>query len=138
MNSDYKNSNYKHTDLTEKIISAFYKVYNTLGFGFLEKVYGNALMHQLVMDGLRVEKEKQIKVYYEEKMVGEYYADIMVEGKVIIEIKAAEALIEEHELQLINYLKATDMEVGLLLNFGKKPEIRRKVFSNGNKKIKPL
>lgn len=138
MNSDYKNSNYKHTDLTEKIISAFYKVYNTLGFGFLEKVYANALMHQLVMDGLRVEKEKQIKVYYEEKMVGEYYADIMVEGKVIIEIKAAEALIEEHELQLINYLKATDMEVGLLLNFGKKPEIRRKVFSNGNKKIKPL
>ena len=138
MNSDYKNSNYKHTDLTEKIISAFYKVYNTLGFGFLEKVYANALMHQLVMDGLRVEKEKQIKVYYEEKMVGEYYADIMVEGKVIIEIKAAEALIEEHELQLINYLRATDMEVGLLLNFGKKPEIRRKVFSNGNKKIKPL
>lgn len=138
MNSDYKNSNYKHTDLTEKIISAFYKVYNTLGFGFLEKVYANALMHQLVMDGLRVEKEKQIKVYYEEKMVGEYYADIMVEGKVIIEIKAAEALIEEHELQLINYLKATDMEVGLLLNFGKKPEIRRKVFSNGNKKIQPL
>ena len=81
MNTDYKNSNYKHTDITEKIISAFYKVYNTLGFGFLEKVYANALMHQLVMDGLRVEKEKQIKVYYEEKMVGEYYADIMVEGK---------------------------------------------------------
>lgn len=138
MNSDYKNSNYKHTDLTEKIIRAFYKVYNTLGFGFLEKVYANALMHQLVMDGLRIEKEKQIKVYYEEKMVGEYYADIMVDGKVIIEIKAAEVLIEEHELQLINYLKATEMEVGLLLNFGKKPEIRRKVFSNENKKIKPM
>lgn len=138
MNSDYKNSNYKHTDLTEKIIRAFYKVYNTLGFGFLEKVYANALMHQLIMDGLPVEKEKQIKVYYEEKMVGEYYADIMVDGKVIIEIKAAEGLIEEHELQLINYLKATDMEVGLLLNFGKKPGIRRKVFSNENKKIKPM
>ena len=70
-------------------------------------------------------------------MVGEYYGDIIVDGKVIIEIKAAEVLIEEHELQLINYLKATDREVGLLLNFGKKPEIRRKVFSNENKKIKP-
>jgi GxxExxY protein len=80
--------------------------------------------------GLYVEKQKQIKVYYEEKEVGEYYADIIAEKNVIVELKAAEALCEEHEFQLINYLKATDIEVGLLLNFGKKPEIRRKVFTN--------
>jgi GxxExxY protein len=122
--------NYKHSDITEKIIKAFYKVYNTLGYGFLEKVYGNALFMELVDMGLTVEKQKQIKVYYEGKEVGEYFADLMVDECVIIELKAAESLCEEHEFQLINYLKATEIEVGILLNFGKKPEVKRKVFSN--------
>lgn len=111
-----------------------YKVYNILGFGFLEKVYENALLIELNQCGLFVEKQKPINVYYEGKLVGEYYADLIVEKKVIIELKAAESLIEEHELQLINYLKATDIEVGLLLNFGKKPEIRRKIFSNSDQR----
>lgn len=122
--------NYKHTEITDKIIKGFYKVYNTLGYGFLEKVYENAQCLELKEMGLYVEKQKRMKVFYKEKEVGEYFADITVENKVIIELKAAEGLCEEHECQLINYLKATDIEVGLLLNFGKKPEIRRKVFSN--------
>ena len=122
--------NYKYSDITEKIIEAFYKVYNTLGYGFLEKVYENALLIDLVTMGLSVEKQKQIKVYYEGKEVGEYFADLIVEGCVIVELKVAETLCKEHEYQLINYLKATEVEVGLLLNFGKKPEFKRKVFSN--------
>jgi len=120
--------NYKYSEITEKIINAFYKGYNTLGYGFLEKVYENALFIDLVTMGLLV--EKQIKVYYEGKEVGEYFADLAVERCVIVELKTAETLCKEHELQLINYLKATEMEVGLLLNFGKKPEFKRKVFSN--------
>ncbi len=124
------NDNYKHSELTEKIIKAFFKVYNTLGFGFLEKVYENALFIELVAMGLFVEKQKAIKVHYEGKQVGEYYADLIVNECVIVELKAAESLCEEHEYQLINYLKATEIEVGLLLNFGKKPEFKRRVFTN--------
>ncbi len=127
-------SEYLYQELTSNIISCFYKVYNTLGFGFLEKVYENALLFELSKSGLFVERQKPIKVYYEDKLVGEYFADLIVEDKVIIELKAVDALIEEHELQLINYLKATEIEVGLLLNFGKRPEIRRKIFSNTKKK----
>jgi len=130
------NENYKHSEITEKIIKAFYKVYNTLGFGFLEKVYENALFIELREMGLFVEKQRQIKVFYEEKEVGVYYADLIVSECVIIELKAAEALCEEHEFQLINYLKATEIEVGLLLNFGKTPEFKRKVFSNNQNLIK--
>jgi len=122
--------NYKHSDLTEKIIKAFYKVYNTLGFGFLEKVYENAMFIELRKMGLFVEKQRRVKVYYEDYEVGDYYADLVVEDNVIVELKAAEALCEDHEFQLINYLKATEIEVGLLLNFGKKPEFRRKIFTN--------
>ena len=124
--------NYKHSDITEIIISAFYKVYNTLGYGFLEKVYTNAMKIELASENLIVEGQKQIKVYYKGEEVGEYFADLIVEDCVIIELKAAESLCEEHEFQLINYLKATKIEVGLLLNFGKKPEIKRKVFTNKN------
>jgi len=123
---------YLHKELTSKIIEAFYRVYNSLGFGFLEKVYENALKYELELINLKVERQKPIEVRYKEIRVGEYFADLIVEDKVIIELKAAEYLIEEHEFQLINYLKATDIEVGLLLNFGKKPEIRRKIFSNSN------
>ena len=127
--------NYKHSDITEKIIKAYYKVYNTLGYGFLEKGYENAVFIELRAMGLFVEKQKQIKVYYEGKEVGEYFADLIVADCVIVELKAAESLCEEHEFQLINYLKATEIEVGLLLNFGKKPEFKRKVFSNSNNLI---
>jgi len=124
------NDNFKYTDITQKIIKAFYQVYNTLGYGFLEKVYENAILIELKSMVINVEKQKQIKVYYKEQQVGEYYADLIIENIVIVELKAAESLCEEHEFQLINYLKATDIEVGLLLNFGKSPEIKRKVFSN--------
>lgn len=129
-------SDYIHQDLSSEIIKCFYKVYNNLGFGFLEKVYENALKMELESNGLYVDKQYPIKVYYEGQIVGEYYADLIVEKKIIIELKAAEALCEEHEFQLINYLKATEIELGLLLNFGKKPEIRRKIFSNQNKSVK--
>jgi len=120
----------KHEELTEQIIKAFYKVYNTLGYGFLEKVYENALLIELKKFGFEVENQKDICVYYDHVEVGIYYADIVVEDVVIIELKASEALVEEHAIQLVNYLKATDIEVGLLLNFGKKPEVKRKVFDN--------
>jgi GxxExxY protein len=127
-----------HKDITDKILQAFYKVYNELGFGFLEKVYENALYLELSTSGLFVEKQKHIKVYYEGKEVGEYFADLFVEGVVIVELKAAEALCEEHEFQLINYLKATETEVGILLNFGKVPAFKRKLFTNDKKKIKSV
>ncbi|HMU43267.1 MAG TPA: GxxExxY protein [Ignavibacteriaceae bacterium] len=125
---------YLYQELTSKIIACFYKVYNTLGFGFLEKVYENALLIELNKSGLIAERQKPIKVQYESQIVGEYFADIIVNNKVILELKAVESLIEEHELQLINYLKATKIELGLLLNFGKKPEIRRKIFTNDLRK----
>jgi GxxExxY protein len=125
----------KHEDLSNKIIKAFYKVYNTLGYGFLEKVYENALSFELKQQGLFVEKQKKIEVYYLGQLVGEYYADLIVNELVILELKAHECLLEEHENQLINYLKATNVEVGLLLNFGKKPELRRKIFDNDKKML---
>jgi len=119
-----------YKDKTDKILKCFYSVYNVLGFGFLEKVYENALMIELKEAGFFCERQKPINVFYKETQVGEYYADIMVDSCIILELKAAECLIMEHELQLINYLRATDIELGLLLNFGKKPEFRRKIFSN--------
>jgi len=90
------------------------------------------LKFELEKANFLVQRQTPINVYYETQLVGEYFADLLVENKVIIELKAAETICEEHELQLINYLKATDIEVGLLLNFGKKPEVKRKVFSNNN------
>ncbi len=118
----------KHEDLTERIIAAFYQVYNTLGWGFLEKVYRNALQHELAKRGLRVVPNDKIDVFYDGVHVGEYFADLVVEGLVILELKAVEHLLPEHEAQLLNYLKATTIDVGLLLNFGPKPQVRRKVF----------
>ncbi len=125
----------KNQEKTAVILKCFYKVYNTLGFGFLEKVYENALYHELINHGLACQKQVPIKVYYDGKSVGDYYADIIVDESIIIELKAAESLIEEHDHQLINYLKATSIEIGLLLNFGKEPQFRRKVFSNDRKKL---
>ena len=124
---------FKHTDITELIIKAFYKVYNTLGYGFLEKVYRNALAIELRKLGLEVIPEMRIVVYYDGKAIGEYFADLLVAGVVIVELKAVKRLVEEHEAQLLNYLKATPYEVGLLLNFGPKPEIKRKAFDNSRK-----
>ena len=122
-----------HEDITGKIIQCFYKVNNTLGYGFLEKVYENALKIELIKMGLKVEQQKNIRVHYDGTEVGNYFADLIVNDVVIIELKAAESLCEEHEIQLINYLKATKIEVGLLLNFGKKAEFRRKIFTNDRK-----
>ena len=123
-----------HEKITEKIIQSYYKVYNILGYGFLEKVYENAMALELRKAGMRVNQQDNIKVFYETEEVGDYYADLLVESLVIVEIKAAKALSEEHEAQLTNYLKGTDIEVGLLLNFGKKPEFKRKIFHNHLKK----
>lgn len=122
-----------HGEITDKIIKAFYKVNNSLGFGFLEKVYENAMAVELRKMGLKVLNQKSIKVYYENEEVGDYYADLLVDDLVIVELKSAEALCEDHEKQLINYLKATNIEVGLLLNFGIKAEFKRKIFTNNQK-----
>jgi GxxExxY protein len=111
-------------DKTEKIIQSYFKVYNTLGYGFLEKVYHNSLLIELRKIGFQCESQFPVKVYYDEYQVGDYSADIIVDNCIIIENKAAEALCEEHEFHLINYLKATEIEIGLLLNFGKKPEFK--------------
>jgi GxxExxY protein len=124
-----------HKELTESIIKTFYSVYNELGFGFLEKVYQNSLYLELKARGFQVEAQKQIQVYFKGIPVGLYYADMVVNNSIILELKAAECVVEDFELQLINYLRATDKEVGLLLNFGKKSEFRRKVFENSRKKL---
>jgi len=123
----------KHEQLTEQIIKGFYTVYRALGYGFLEKVYENSLAIQLRKMKLEVVQQAEIKVHYAGVVVGEYYADLLVADAVIVEIKAARALLAEHEAQLLNYLKATPYEVGLLLNFGPKPEIKRKVYDNERK-----
>ena len=124
---------FKHTDITERIIKAFYSVYNALGYGFLEKVYQNALAIELRHLGLDVTQEARIAVHYRSQVIGEYFADLLVNGAVIVELKAVKKLADEHEAQLLNYLKATPYEVGLLLNFGPKPEIKRKAFDNPRK-----
>ena len=118
----------KHSELTSKIIECAYKVHNTLGFGFLEIVYQNALLIELIKAGLKAEKEKAIKIFYEDQLVGDYIADIIVEGKVILELKAVKEIHAAHEAQLVNYLKATGIEVGLLINFGESVEIKRKIL----------
>ncbi|MBC8526655.1 MAG: GxxExxY protein [Candidatus Cloacimonetes bacterium] len=122
-----------HEEITEKIIKAFYLVNNTLGFGFLEKVYENAMAIELRKMEFNVLQQQKIKVYYETEQIGEYYSDLTIDDLVIIEVKAAKSLCEEHEAQLVNYLRATKIEVGLLLNFGKKAEFKRKIFTNDRK-----
>jgi len=131
MNADYKDFKYK--ELTERIIKVFYRVYNKLGYGFLEKVYENAMMKEFEIEGISAVTQSAIKVVYEEEIIGEYFADILVDNKVIVEIKAAKSLAIENEAQLLNYLKATEIEVGLLLNFGPKPDLKRKIFDNTRK-----
>lgn len=129
----YDEDNYKHSELTEKIIKEAYFVFNSLGYGFLEKVYENALFRRLNNIGLKTLQQSPINVYFEKEIIGEYYADLIVEDKVIIELKAIQELNKIHETQLVNYLKATEIEVGLLINFGPKLEFKRKVFTNIHK-----
>ena len=124
----------KHADVTDKILRVFFKkVYEQLGYGFLEKVYENALALELRGIGLDVKQQAKIAVYYNGEVVGEYIADLLVENAVIVELKAVRQLVDEHEAQLLNYLRATPYEVGLLLNFGPKAEFRRKAFDNSRK-----
>lgn len=118
-----------YSQTTDKIIKAYYKVYNALDYGFLEKVYEKALAIEIRKQGLNCVSQFPIKVHYDDSIVGEYFADILVGNQVIIELKAAETICKEHEIQLINYLRATNIKVGLLLNFGKKPEFSRKIFT---------
>ena len=122
--------NYLYSEITDKIIKAYYNLYNKLGYGFLEKVYENAMMIQLPKFNLKCFQQYPISVSYDEKNIGEYFKDILVNDSVVIELKATENLCAEHEFQLINYLKAANLEVGLLLNFGKEPQFKRKIFSN--------
>ena len=124
-----------HEELSNKILKAFYTVYNTLGYGFLEKVYENAMLIELRKMNLNCSNQLPIKVYYDKQKVGDYFADIIVEDLIIVELKAMEGIAKEHENQLINYLKATEIEIGLLFNFGEKPEFKRKIFTNDRKKI---
>jgi GxxExxY protein len=124
----------KHVEITDKIIAKFFKVLGKLGYGSLEKVYENALCIELEKAGFKIERQKKIPVYYDEKIVGSYTANIVVEGVVLLELKACDCLITEHEYQLLNYLRASTLEVGLLLNFGLNPEIKHKVYDNQKKK----
>ena len=116
-----------HSDITDKIISCSYDVYNKLGYGFSEKVYENAMMIKLRQKGLAAVQQAPVNVYFEGQLVGEYAPDIFVENKVIVELKTVSALIKAHEAQLLNYLKATGVKVGLLINFGDKIKIVRRV-----------
>lgn len=119
-----------HEEITDKIIKSFFQVYNTLGYGFLEKVYENALAIELRKNGLEVKCQHPISVLYENEVVGQYFADLIVNNTVIIELKAAKEITVENECQLMNYLKATNIELGFVMNFGKEAEYRRKIFMN--------
>ena len=126
---------FKHKELSEILIGIFYDVYNALGYGFLEKVYENSFALELKNFGIPYKVQEPIEVFYKGLQVWYYKADIVVDDKIIIELKAAESLCEEHEYQLLNYLRATNIEVGLLFNFGKKAQFKRVAFSNSRKII---
>ena len=126
----------KHADLTEKIIGVFYDVYNELGHGFLESTYAEAMAVALGDAGLTAAREVPVPVWFRGRKVGQYFADIMVDSSVLLELKAARNLESAHEAQLLHYLRATEIEVGLLLNFGAKPQFRRLLFDNDRKKIR--
>ena len=124
----------KHEKLTQTIINAFYAVYNSLGYGFLEKVHENAFVLELQKRGLQVEQQVRIQVFYDGRLVGEYFADILVEKHIILELKAAEMISDAHTAQLFNYLKSTKCEVGFVFNFGPEPSFERRYYSNAKKK----
>ena len=122
-----------HKELSESILKVYYEVYNELGYGFLEKVYQNAMYLELKAQGFKVEAQKQIQVYYKDELVGDFFADLLINDTIILELKACENLLKAHYVQTLNYLKATNIEIGLLLNFGEKPEIKRLIFTNNRK-----
>ena len=124
----------KHEELTEKIIAVFYEVYNELGHGFLESVYHRSFEYALSARGLNVRHKIEIPVWFRGQNVGDFVADVLVEEKVLLELKAVRALDAAHEAQLLNYLRATDVEVGMLFNFGLKPQFRRFAFDNTRKR----
>lgn len=123
-----------HKKITDDILKVYYDIYNQLGYGFLEKVYQNAMYFELKSLGYKVEAQTPIKVYLKGQLIGEYYSDLLIENKVIIELKACELLMNVHVAQLMNYLKSTKIEVGLLLNFGEEPEFKRIIYTNDRKK----
>ncbi len=122
-----------HKELSDGIIQAFYDVYNALGYGFLEKVYQNALFYELNTRGYHVMAQQPCNVYYNGVKVGDFQTDILVNEEIILELKARETIMPEHKVQLINYLKASNIELGFILNFGRKPEFERIVFTNTRK-----
>jgi len=126
---------YKHSELTEKIIGIFYDVYNELGFGFLESVYEAAMALALSEQGIAFERQVPIPVYFHGQKIGAYDADLLVDGRVLLELKACKALEPAHEAQLLHYLRSTSVEIGLLLNFGPRPHVRRLAFENERKQI---
>ncbi len=127
------NTNFKHRELTEKIIGVFYGVYNELGHGFLESVYENAMTIALRASGLRSVQQAPVTVRFRGQIVGDFRADLLIEDAIIVELKAALGIDPAHEAQLLNYLRATEIEVGLLLNFGPKPQFKRLAFANERK-----
>lgn len=127
----------KFEKLTDEIINAFYEVYGELGYGFKENIYQKALALELEKNDLEFEVESPIKVHYSNEIIGEYFADIVVQEKVLLELKAKNELVDDHEAQVLNYLNATKYEVGLLLNFGPEAEIKRKAYDNNQKKYDP-
>jgi len=129
-------SGLKHSELTERIIGVFYDVYNELGYGFLESTYAEAMALALTESGLANAREVSVPVWFRGRNVGHYFADLVVKSNVLLELKAARTLESAHEAQLLHYLRSTEIEVGLLLNFGPRPQFRRLLFDNGRKKIR--
>ena len=125
---------YKHKELTEVIIGVFYEVYNELGFGFLEKIYEEAMARVLRKKGIEVKQQSPVPVWFRGEEIGSYEADLVVANSVLVELKACKGLDSSHESQLLHYLRATEVEVGLLLNFGPRPHVRRLIFTNERKK----
>lgn len=126
----------KHAELTDKIIGVYYDVYNELGYGFLESVYEESMVMALREAGLQLERQVAVPVLFRGHQVGDFRADLLVEHKILLELKAARTLDRSHEAQLLHYLRATEVEIGLLFNFGEKPQFRRLLFDNERKKIR--
>jgi GxxExxY protein len=133
---DTSASGLRHSEFTEKIIGVFYDVYNELGYGFLESTYAEAMAVALAQAGLTAEREVSVPVWFRGRKVGQYFADMVVESAVLLELKVARSLDSAHEAQLLHYLRATEIEFGLLLNFGLRPQFRRLLFDNDRKKIR--
>ena len=133
---DTRSIGLKHSELTEKIIGVFYDVYNELGHGFLESTYAEAMVVALEDAGLKAAREVGVPVWFRGRKVGQYFADLLVNNAVLLELKTARTLESAHEAQLLHYLRATDIEVGLVLNFGTRSQFRRLLFDNQRKKIR--